>query len=215
MHRTLLTFVALVAPAHAWGQEATPAVSPSASTSSIILAPKPPEAPGGPSSASPSPAAERPASPVIAAEISSGIAKYSPDQYGPNAPAPVSKDTDKPKNQIPRVPLEVMQKYVVHEARPPVFRTLDLYTKAGLIDLSFKEHPGLRIGNFFNLNANEAYERIVNEQLAAERQDVSDTAVAMAIMGDTEDAGAMQQALLDESRQSWWPAPPGQNLKIP
>jgi hypothetical protein len=143
------------------------------------------------------------------------MATYNPDLYGSKASPPVPKDTDKPKNQIPRVPLEVMQRYVVHEARPPVFGPLELYTKAGLIDLSFKEHPGLRIGNFFNLNANEAYERIIDEKLAAERQDVSDSAVAMAIMGDADEAEAMQQALLDESRQSWWPAPPGQNLKIP
>jgi hypothetical protein len=46
----------------------------------------------------------------------------------------------------------------VRESRLPEFRTRDLYTKAGLIELSFKEHPGLRIGNFFNLNAKIAYD---------------------------------------------------------
>jgi hypothetical protein len=198
-------------PAYAWSQEGTPAPTPQpVNTSSILLAPK--------SDASATPAqgavrTERAASQAVSAEISSELATYRPDLYGPNAPAP--QDADKPKNQIPRVPPEMMKKYVVHEARPHEFTPLELYTRAGLIDLAFKEHPGLRIGNFFNLNANLAYETIVAEQLAAEKQDTVDTTIAMAVVGDKEEMGAMQDALLDESRQNWWPQRPGENLHIP
>ena len=109
----------------------------------------------------------------------------------------------------------MLQKFVVHESRLPVFRPRDLYAKAGLIDLSFREHPGLHIGNFFNLNAGAAYEKMIDEQLWAARQDLADTAVAMAIGGDAGEIGVAQESILDESRFSWWPQRPGANLTIP
>jgi hypothetical protein len=192
----LAAFMAAIVSAAA--QEVTPA--PSSDTSSIILAPnasKPTPSPGA--------AAVRPSSSAMAANISVGMPAYSPEPSAPKIgfSAADLRDSDKPKNQIPRLPLEVMQKYVVREPRPLSLRRRDLYTTAGLIDLSFKEHPGLRIGNIFNLNAKAAYNKIMDEERFADRQDLVDTTVTMAMTGDSEEMRLMQQAILDESFMSW------------
>jgi hypothetical protein len=127
--------------------------------------------------------------------------RYRPDPPGAGAyPAGVDLRTvDKPRNHIPRLPAEMMPKYVVRESRAPVFRTRDLLSKEGLIDLAFKEHPGLRLGNFFNLNAPAAYDRAIREQLAASRSDLADDTVAMAAGGDLSEVAVMQQDILDAS----------------
>lgn len=200
MHRTLQIAAALLAvTASAAAQGVPPApAQPPADTSSIILAPRPAAAALTPSQVPSS--ADHAVSPAIAAEIASEMAGYRPDVYAAkseNSNADL-REVDKPRNQIPRLPMVTMQKYVVREARMPVFRTRDLYTKAGLIALSFKEHPGLRIGNFFNLNADIAYETIIEEQLAADREDIINLTFAMAAGGDTQETGVMQQALIDD-----------------
>jgi hypothetical protein len=126
---------------------------------------------------------------------------YNPEQTEPKLgnPAADLRGIDRPKNQIPRLPAEVMKKYVVREARLPVFRERDLYTATGLIELSFKEHPGLHIGNLFNLNAGIADGAIMNEQRWADRQDLVDASIAMAVGGDPEEMRLMQKAIIDES----------------
>lgn len=204
MDRPLQVIVALlVTTASAAAQGAAP-VAQSADTSSIILAPRPAASPSSPT---PSPGTiDRPVSSGIAAEIASKMPAYTPAVSAAKSGGPEVdlRDLEKPKNQIPRLPVQMMQRYVVHAARVPEFRPRDLYTKAGLIDMSFKEHPGLRIGNFFNLNAPAAYERIINEQLFAARQDLVDTVIAMANGGDEEEAVLMQQDIIDASFSSGW-----------
>ena len=101
-----------------------------------------------------------------------------------------------------------MKKYVVREQRLPVFRKLDLYTPKGLIDLSFREHPGLRIGNFFNLNAGIAYEMIVDEELRAEKMDLQDLVRIMSIEGDTTDAKAQHEADVEQAYMANSPTRP-------
>jgi hypothetical protein len=109
------------------------------------------------------------------------------------------RETDKPKNEIPRLPMSLMSRYVVRGARLPVFRNVDLYTKEGLIDLSFKEHPGLRIGNIFNLNSGIAYQAALSDQRMSDRKDLTDTAYAMAVGGDSSEAEVLQNSIIDES----------------
>jgi hypothetical protein len=140
----------------------------------------------------------RPVSPTIASEISLGVPTYKAEPSSTELKTEVTdpQTSDRPKNQIPRLPAALMQKYFVRESRIPVFRVRDLYTKAGLIDLSFKEHPGLHFGNFFNLNATAAYNKIINEQLYAARLDLADTAFAMAVGEDTKEIVPMQQAII-------------------
>jgi|ERR1017187_4256945 hypothetical protein len=205
MKRTLQIILSLMAAtASAAAQSVSPTTpAQAADTSSIIFAPKPPATAPAPT---PGPGtAQRQVSPAIAADMFLGMPAYSPELSAPKSGAPAKdvRDADKPKNQIPRLPMVVMQKYVVRESRLPVFRDLDLYTKAGLTDLSFKEHPGLRFGNFFNLNAKVAYDMIMDEELLAEKRDLADTVMAMSIGGDTEDARLMQQAIIDESFRSY------------
>lgn len=161
-----------------------------ADASSIVLAPKP----AAPAASARS--AARPVSPGIASDIAAGLPAFA----GTPAPSPEAdlRDLERPRNQIPRLPVEMMKRYTVHEARLPEFRTVDLYTPAGLTDLAFKEHPGLRIGNIFNLNAKAAYAAIMDELRASNRQGLVDTTFAMAVGGDTEEGRLLQQAILDE-----------------
>jgi hypothetical protein len=193
MNRTLPIIVGLIASsALVGGQGVTPAPSVrNANAESVVPV-------TGPAMSAPEPTPSlgnpvRSVSPAVSAEISFGMPAYSVAPSPPNR-----REVDKPRNQIPRLSPEVMEKYVVREVRLPVFRTRDLYTKAGLIDLSFKEHPGLRLGNLFNLNANFAYDKIITEQLYAARQDLADTTFAMAAMGDKTELDAMQQAIIDD-----------------
>jgi hypothetical protein len=182
MMRQTITMIAglLAACAAAHGQEAAAATT---DASSVILAPKPAEA--APVTAK-DPSA-RPPSPGIEADLHAQMPAYSPPPAQPAAFANPRAD-DKPLNQIPRIPAEVMSRYVVHEKRVPVFRERDLYTKAGLVELSLKEHPGLRVGNIFNLNAPAAYGMYLDEQERSEKADMEDTAYAMAVGGDVAEA---------------------------
>jgi hypothetical protein len=159
--------------------------------SSVVLAFKSAVPTPEPSTASPSLVSS-----TVAAEIISGIPAYKPGATGTAAAGPTGGE--KPKNDIPRLPVEILRKYEVRESRIPVFRTLDLYTEEGLTALAFKEHPGFRIGNIFNLNAPAAHERIVNEQLFAARLDLVDTAFAMATGGDTREIEAMRQDIIED-----------------
>ena len=122
---------------------ASSSAAQNADTSSIILAPKAAESPAAPASAP----VERVVSPGIGADLAASLPAYSPPSGATTAGD--LREKDKPRNQIPRIPIEMMQKYVVHEDRVPVFQPLEFYTKVGLTALSFKEHPGRRIGNFF------------------------------------------------------------------
>jgi hypothetical protein len=174
--------------------------APAADTSSVILAPKAAEPSQAPSSHTAS--ASGVSSPEIDAAISSGIPAYNSRDASASKTDSALKDqreVDKPKNDIPRLPLALMSRYVVRGARLPVFRNIDLYTRQGLIDLSLKDHPGLRIGNFFNLNSGLAFEAAIKDQRTADRSDLTDTAYAMAVGGDPSEAEVLQDSIIDES----------------
>jgi len=178
----------LLAPCVLRGQE--PANSRS-DTESIILAPHA-EAPIPAVTSSQSPATP------LSAEIASVMPAFdSKRAVADKAAATVDlRETERPRNAIPRVPAQMMEKYVVNASKVPVFRPRDLFTREGLIDLSFKAHPGFRVGNFFNLNADAAYEKFMDEQLAEARRDAVDTIFAMAVGGDETDLGAMRDAII-------------------
>lgn len=194
----IIVLMGSMASAMAQNSAPTPA-PPAADSSSIILAQNPAEPAPLPASAPP-----HSDSPAINAAISAGLPAYNPGASSPKLSMATGdrRDVDKPRNQILRLPLEMMSRYVVRGARLPVFRNIDLYTRAGLIDLSFKDHPGLRVGNFFNLNSRLAYEAALNDQKMASRQDLVDTALAMAAGGDTSEAEALQESIIDETFRS-------------
>jgi hypothetical protein len=193
--RILIALLACTSPLLA--QTAAPAAG-GADASAIILAPKPADATDAPPAAGSAPHSD---SAAISAAISSGVAAYNPGAASPKL-SMVPRDlreSDKPRNQIPRLPTEIMSRYVVRGSRLPVFRNVDLYTTAGLIDLAFKQHPGLRIGNFFNLNSKLAYAAALNDQKMSDRQDMVDTALAMAAGGDPSEAQVVQDSIIDDS----------------
>ena len=195
-----LLIVLLAAAAPVLAQQATPTAVPSADTSNVILAPKaaePAQAPPARTTAS-----SGVSSPEINAAISSGVPAYNGREAAASkieSPPKDQREAEKPKNDIPRLPVSLMSRYVVRGARLPVFRNVDLFTREGLIDLSFKDHPGLRVGNFFNLNSGLAFEAAMKDQRMADRSDLTDTAYAMAVGGDPSEASVLQDSIIDES----------------
>jgi hypothetical protein len=85
-------------------------------------------------------------------------------------------------------PSQVMAGYVVREGKMPVFQTRDLYSKRGIQELSFREHPGLHIGNFRNLNAKQAEALFDEDERLVEIRDLKETARAMDVGGDRAEA---------------------------
>lgn len=149
----------LVVAETSWAQdteEPPPAGSPPA------LAAQP--ANDGPASTAASSSADHALSRATSERVVSGLPKFSP----PKAKAEESeatdlRETDKPKNAIIRLP-----RYHVRERKIPDFKNRELLTPEGKLDLAFKRHPGLKIGNIFGLNRgvamamlaeDEAYER--------------------------------------------------------
>ncbi len=85
-------------------------------------------------------------------------------------------------------PERLMAGYVVRAGKMPVFQTRDLYTRDGLVDLSFREHPGLHVGNFRNLNASQAEAMFNEDERLLQIRDFKDTAHAMDVGGDPAEA---------------------------
>lgn len=127
--------IALMLPA-GFAQGA-PGASSTASTpvsASPILAPKTEE--------KPAPSAPK-RTRAISAEAAAALAAFAP-KYEPPAPKPEPKpeaeqvdmrEIDKPKNAIVRLP-----KYIVQEAKPPVFRERDINTQKGLTDIAMRRY---------------------------------------------------------------------------
>jgi hypothetical protein len=104
--------------------------------------------------AQPAPAApkhDRVMSDEVASTLASGMPKYNPPpklpEPKPEEEQPDLRETDQPKNKIIR-----LQKFMVKEPKPPVFRDRDLESKSGLTNRGMKSNPGLGIGNFGGLN---------------------------------------------------------------
>lgn len=85
---------------------------------------------------------------------------------------------------IPRLPFQKMPTYSVLGSHVPEFRERDVYTKEGMEALSFKRHPGLVVGNQFNLNKDAAYEMFLEEDWRNTKSDYWNMARAMAMGGD-------------------------------
>lgn len=101
---------------------------------------------------------------------------------------------DEPKNAISQASSSVMSKYIVQAGRVPVFRVRDVYTMKGLQDLGFRDHPGLRAGNFFNDNAEQAYGMFLEDERLENIRDLTDTALAMTVGGDKAEGDAILRA---------------------
>jgi hypothetical protein len=151
---------------------------------------------------------ERSVSPEVAEALSLDMPKYNPPTPTPvttNEPQDM-REVDKPKNEIKRLP-----SYIVHDSRPPVFRDRDLYTKDGLVSLSYKLHPGLGIGNLGGLNDAPAYEIFLEDERLANIADLNDTAKAIATGGDL----AEGKYILEETQDTYMRTDQGFNWSGP
>jgi hypothetical protein len=127
-----------------------------------------------------------PVSPALASELAVGAPRYGlPD-------AAKAAETDKPKNEIPRLPESTLSRFVVHGSRVNGFSDHDMLTDDGLVDLSFGEHPGMRFGNILKLNAPAAFEAFKAEERLSKIADLNDTAMAMQAGGDSSEARLIQ-----------------------
>jgi hypothetical protein len=186
----------MVAAATAAAQETSPAPPANAANpsdaSAIVLAPKAKD------DASAQPVASdgvtRTVSAGVAAALSAGMPHFTPPTPTPTPAAePLDmRDIDKPKNEIHRLP-----KYVVREARPPNFRNRDLFTMDGMLDLTMKNHAGLRFGNILGLNSENkpgspAYQMMVDDERQENMDDLKDTAHAIS-QGDPSGASYILQ----------------------
>jgi len=191
----LLATAALAGAQNAAPGPGTPAApTPTPDTSAIVLAPN--QKDSIPLPPVDSDGETRSVSAGVAAALASGMPKYSPPKPTPT-PSDTSadlRDVDRPKNEIKRLP-----KYVVQESRPPVFRERDLFTAAGLADLSFKSHPGLEFGNILGLNSSVATQMYQDDQRLRSMDDLYDTAHAMSLGGDA----AEGRYILQQSQETY------------
>lgn len=123
-------------PLVAWAVIASPFAAPTFAQSTApapsILAPKP-EQP-----APEAPRRTRTLSPAVAAQLAAAAPKYEPAPPKPE-PKPEeevdAREVDKPRNGIIRLP-----KYIVQEAKPPVFNERAIHTKEGLTDIAVRRY---------------------------------------------------------------------------
>ena len=99
---------------------------------------------------------------------------------------------------LARSPVPKLPTYTVRGSHVFFFRDRDLYTKEGMIDLSFSAHPGLHVGNVFDLNANKAYEMFLEDDWRRTKGDYWDIAHAMTMGGDRSEGRQILTAVNDE-----------------
>ena len=199
---TALFTLALVPVGRA--QTATPPVDPAA-PSPIMAASKP--APVAPSA----PKHDRVMSDEIASTLSTGMPKYNPPPKLPE-PKPEEeptdlRETDKPKNKIIR-----LQKFVVKEPKPPVFRDRDLESKSGLTERGMKSNPGLGIGNFGGLNRPTALLMYEEQERLKNMSDLSKDSRDARNSGDTAAADNISK---ENNRANYRPSDFGWNSDDP
>lgn len=115
------------------------------------------------------------------------------------APAQVPADPReapnlRPFDGIPRLPIQKLPAFSVRGAHVFVFRPRDLYSNAGMIDQSFRRHPGLYVGNQFKLNDEAAHEMFLEDDWRSTKSDYWSMAQAMAMGGDRNEG----RMILDE-----------------
>jgi hypothetical protein len=79
------------------------------------------------------------ASPDIAAALADMAPKYAPPKYKKAAEVDL-RTTDKPRNQIPRLPVTRLPTYIVREHRYPELTERDVYTEKALLEIAEKRY---------------------------------------------------------------------------
>jgi hypothetical protein len=148
------------------------------------------------------PSAGHEASPGIEADISAEMPKYD------NLPAPEPKKAfktpelrtavDKPLDETSSVSVRKMPAYLVVGTHVFVFRNRDLYTRAGVQQITFQRHPGLVVGNVFHSNAKKSEEIFRDDEWRQTKSDYKDMAYAMKVGGDSSESRVILDSLDDE-----------------
>lgn len=148
---------------------------------------------------------------AVAATLADGMPKYNPPPKAveptPEEPAADLREIDKPKNKIIR-----LQKVIVSEPKPPVFRDRDLEKKSGLTNRGLERHAGLQIGNAWGLNRPvallmyEEQERLDN--MSALNNDAKDAK-------NSGDSAAAAHILKENNRANYRPSDFGWNSDNP
>lgn len=81
----------------------------------------------------------------------------------------LSEDTDSAPNGVVRLP-----RYDVLSRRLPNFKERELLSPSARVDLHFKRHPGLRIGNLFGLNRGIARVMIAEQDEIDRRREMAE-----------------------------------------
>ena len=139
------------------------------------------------------PAKPRGISPAVAEKLSAAAPKYVvPTAVKPAADTSVDRrDIDKPRNGIIRLP-----SYIVQEDRPPQINHRDILTPKGQLDLGFKRHPGLRIGNLWGLNNRWAYAMLEEEERLERIAEMNDLLSLLPNAEHAQMKPAVQQAFI-------------------
>lgn len=134
--------------------------------------------------------------PETAANIRANTPKFSRPQAPETAAQlpPDLRELDKPRNRIPRLPREMIEKtvaahaplegsaevlqlptYIVREDKVPNFKEREMLTPQGRLDLAYKRHPGLKIGSLpFFSNDGWALVMLKEEQRLERKAEMED-----------------------------------------
>lgn len=100
----------------------------------------------------------------------------------------------------PFTSLQIMPTYTVKETRAETFQIRDIYTRKGMDDLSFREHPGLHVGDIAKSNSRAAYSMFLVDERLRNIRDLDDTARAMDVGQDHAEAVYIVNATRDAFR---------------
>lgn len=130
----------------------------------------------------------------VSAETAAKIGANAPKFSAAKAPDPAAKqlpdlrDIDKPRNRIPRLPREMIEKpvasrtplegsadvlqlpaYIVRDKKVPDFKERELLTPAGKLALAYKRRPGLRFGSLFFFSNDGIARALLEDDFERER----------------------------------------------
>ncbi|HUR58937.1 MAG TPA: hypothetical protein VM029_14585, partial [Opitutaceae bacterium] len=105
-------------------------------------------------------------SPETVARLAATTPKFTPPPEPGTTPAPAveTREPDRPRNQIFRLP-----PYIVAEPKLAPTKERHVLTKKGKLDIALKKHPGLKFGPFAWLN-NIIALQMYEDDVAAERR---------------------------------------------
>jgi hypothetical protein len=164
----------LLLPATVWAAESVPAVSEETSSNKPVAD----LSSTSETTVTTTPAAKSPRtmSSDTAAKLSAASPKFvSPVTVVPGTAeatetSPVARESDKPRNQIIRLPRYIVEEQKLHVPK----EELDVLTPKGRVDYAFKRRPGLKIVPLGWMNAGVALEMLEDDLRTQRRREEAD-----------------------------------------